>query len=194
MYGTCLKTTIDQSVQTMQGLRTTTLTFTGNVSMLTSPSGTWRCATKGHRRPVLPTLAYRRQLNFTDTISAGHLVAATEDGQQGLQPVGGLHAQDDRGLLRTSTAEFRAASTGQRVHCHSVHAATVNSSQMGRLSVTSTPATPCSTATISYSHSTTKYRGSLRASLCQPRLAHRRASGPASSDARRDERLHRDHA
>ena len=39
MYGTCLKTTIDQSVQTMQGLRTTTHTFTGNVRMLMSPTG-----------------------------------------------------------------------------------------------------------------------------------------------------------
>ena len=39
MYGTCQKTTIDQVVQTTQGLRTTTHTFTGNVSMLMSPSG-----------------------------------------------------------------------------------------------------------------------------------------------------------
>ena len=39
MYGTCQKTTIEQVVQTTQGLRTTTHTFTGNVSMLMSPSG-----------------------------------------------------------------------------------------------------------------------------------------------------------
>ena len=190
MYGTCQKTTIEQVVQTTQGLRTTTHTFTGNVSMLMSPSGG---AVPLHE---IDDLYYAHLL--TGDSSASMTPSQLDAWDQQLKTVNKVFNQSTSYTPTTIEQSYKAAMQNfdrlsSRPRSDSTYIATVYGNDpeqhdgpiLGQFDASDTLFDGDDAQAIrTLSHAATQRRSSLGSSPCEHRRAHRRTSRSDCSDVR----------